>query len=58
MGQNLMKSKLKARFLHPTYLQNNYSQLHHLTQGTMSVEQDTKEFKKFLIKCDLQEADE
>jgi len=28
-----MKSKLKARFLPPTYVQDCYSQLHHLNQG-------------------------
>ena len=48
-----MKSKLKARFLPPTYLQDNYSKLHNLTQGTMSVEEYTREFEKFLIKCDF-----
>jgi len=53
-----MKSKLKAQFPPPTDLQNNYSQLHHLTQGTMSVEEYTREFEKLLIKCNLQEAKE
>jgi len=53
-----MKAKLKARFLPPTDLQNNYSLLHHLTQGTMSVEEYTRELEKLLIKCDLQEAEE
>jgi len=52
-----MKSRLKAQFLPPTYIQNNYSLLHHLTQGTMSVEEYTREFEKLLIKCDLQEAE-
>jgi len=53
-----MKTKLKAHFLPPTYIQNNYSLLHHLTQGSMSVEEYTIEFEKLLIKCDLQEAEE
>jgi len=53
-----MKAKLKARFLPPTYIQNNYSLLHHVTQGTMSVEEYTGEFEKLLIKCDLQEVEE
>ena len=52
-----MKTKLKARFLPPNHIQNNYSSLHNLTQGTMSVEY-TREFEKLLIKCDLQEAEE
>ena len=53
-----MKTKLKARFLPPTYIRNNYSLLHHLTQNSMSVEEYTKEFEKLMIKCDLQEAEE
>jgi len=53
-----MKTKLKARFLPPTYIQNNYSLLHHLTQGSMSVEEYTREFEKLLIKCDLQKVEE
>ena len=53
-----IKTKLKACFLPPNYLQNNYSSLHHLTQGSMSIEEYTREFEKLLIKCDLQEAEE
>jgi len=53
-----MKFELKAQFLPPTYIQNNYSLLHHITQGTMSVEEYTREFEKLLIKCDLWEAEE
>jgi len=44
-----MKTKLKARFLPPTYIQDNYSSLHHLTQGSMSVEGNIREFENFLI---------
>jgi len=50
-----MKSKLKARFLPPIYVQDYYSQFHHLTQG---VEEFTREFEKLVIKCDLQEPEE
>jgi len=50
-----MKSKLKARFLPPTYVQDCYSQLHHLNQGNLSVEEYTREFEKLVIKCDLHE---
>ena len=53
-----MRAKLKARFLPPNYVQNNYTLLHHLTQGSMTVEEYTREFEKLLIKCDLQEAEE
>ena len=53
-----MRTKLKARFLPPNYVQNNYTLLHHLTQGSMSVEEYTREFEKLLIKCDLQEVEE
>jgi len=49
---------MKARFLPPSYLQDNYSQLHNLTQGDMSVNEYTREFKKLLIKCDIQEPEE
>ena len=50
-----MKSKLKARFLPPTYVQDWYFRLHYLNQGNLSVEEYTCEFEKLVIKCDLQE---
>jgi len=53
-----MKSKLKARFLPPTYVQDCYSQLHNLNQGNLNVEEYTREFEKLVIKCDLQELEE
>jgi len=53
-----MKAKLKAHFLPPNYIQKNYSLLHHLTQGSMNIEEYTREFEKLLIKCDLQEAED
>ena len=53
-----MKNKLRGRFLPPNYVQDNYTLLHHLTQGSMSVEEYTREFEKLMIKCDLQEAEE
>ena len=53
-----MKSKLKAHFLPPTYVQHCYSQLHNLTQGNMSVEEYTREFEKMVIKCDIEELEE
>ena len=53
-----MKTKLKARFLPPTYVQDCYSQFHNLTQGSMNVEEYTREFEKLMIKCDIQEPEE
>jgi len=53
-----MKSKLKARFLPPTYTQDYYSQLHNLTQGNLNVEEYTYEFENLVIKCNLQEPKE
>jgi len=53
-----MKTKLKARFLPPTYVQDYYSQLHNLNQGNLSVEEYTRQFQKLVIKCDLQEPEE
>jgi len=53
-----MKSKLKARFLPPTYAQDCYSQLHNLNQGNLSVEEYTREFEKLVIKCGLHEPEE
>jgi len=53
-----MKSKLKARFPPPTYVQDCYSQLHNLNQGNLSVEEYTREFEKLVIKYDLQELEE
>ena len=53
-----MKSKLKASFLPPIYVQDCYSQLHNLTQGNLNVEEYTREFGKLVIKSDLQEFEE
>jgi len=53
-----MKTKLNARFLPSSYVRDSYAQLHNLTQGSMSVEEYTREFEKLLIKCDIQEPEE
>jgi len=53
-----MKSKLKSQSLPATYLQDNYSQLHNLTQGNLIIEEHTRGFEKLLIKCDIQEPEE
>lgn len=52
-----MKAKLRSRLLRHSYLQGNYSLLHPLTQGAMSVEEYTIAFEKQMIKCDLQESE-
>ena len=52
-----MKSKLKAKFLPPHYLQDNFLKLHHLKQGSKSVEEYTRDFEQLLLKCDLKEDD-
>ena len=53
-----MKTELKAWFLPSSYNQDSYAQLHNLTQGSMSVDEYTREFEKLLIKCDIQELEE
>lgn len=40
-----MSSKLKDRFLPPSYLQDNYLKLHNLTQGSLSIEKYTWSLK-------------
>jgi len=53
-----MKTKLKARFLPSSYVQDRYAQLHSLTQDYMSVDEYTREFEKLLLKCDIHEPEE
>jgi len=52
-----MREKLKSKFLPSHYIQDNYLKLHRLRQGTMSVEEYTREFEQLLLKCDLKEDD-
>ena len=52
-----MKEKLKSKFLPSHYIQDNYFKLHHLKQGSKSVEEYTREFEQLLLKCDLREDD-
>jgi len=49
---------MKGWFLPPSYLQDNYSKLHNLQQGSLRVEEYTREFQKFLIKCDINESED
>jgi len=50
-----MRNKLKDKFLPSHYLEDNYSKLHHLKEGSKSVEEYIREFKYLLLKCDLRE---
>jgi len=53
-----MKFKLKAQFLPSLYVQDSYAQLHNLTQGSISIDEYTREFDKLLVKCAIQEPEE
>jgi len=53
-----MKEKLKEKFIPSHFLQENFSKLHHLKQGSLSVKEYTREFEQLLIKCDLKEGEE
>ena len=50
-----MREKLKAKFLPPHYLQDNYTKLHNLRQESTSVKEYIREFEKLLMICDLRE---
>lgn len=50
-----MKEKLKAKFLSPHCLQDNYTKLHNLRQDSKNVEEYTHEFEKVVMICDLRE---
>ena len=56
MGEN--ESQLKSHFVPSSHLQDCYSQLHNLFQGSMSVKERIREFEKLLIKYDIQEPKE
>ena len=44
-----VKAKLKARFVPSSYVQDSYVQLYNLTQGSMSMDEYTREFRKLLV---------
>ncbi|KAJ0566766.1 putative transcription factor interactor and regulator CCHC(Zn) family [Helianthus annuus] len=48
---------LKAKFMPVYYLQESFSKLHFIKQGTRSVEEFSQEFEHLLMKCDLGEDD-
>jgi len=47
------KSKFKSMFLPTHYLQDNFLRLHHLNQGSLSVEEYIGDFEQLLFKCNL-----
>ncbi|KAJ9551630.1 hypothetical protein OSB04_015675 [Centaurea solstitialis] len=52
-----MKAKMKQKFLPTYYVQNSFSQLHSLRQGTGTAEEYSREFEYLLMKCDIPEDD-
>ena len=50
-----MREKLRAKFLPPHYLQDNYTKLHNLRQESTSVDEYTREFERLVMICDLRE---
>ncbi|GJR53556.1 RNA-directed DNA polymerase [Tanacetum coccineum] len=50
-----MKAKMKQKFLPTYYVQNSFSQLHSLRQGTGTAEEYSREFEYLLMKCDVPE---
>jgi len=52
-----IRDKLKAKFIPTHYVQHKYLILHHLKQGSKSVEEYIRQFEQFLLKCDLKEDD-
>jgi len=53
-----MRSKLKAKFLRPHYVQDNFTKLHNIRQEGRSVEEYTQEFERLLMTCDLRESED
>jgi hypothetical protein len=52
-----MKAKMKQKFLPTYYVQNSFSQLHSLRQGTGTTEEYSREFEYLLMKCHVPEDD-
>ena len=53
-----MRSKLRAKFLPPHYIQDNFTKLHNIRQDGRSVEEYTREFERLLMTCDLRESED
>ncbi|KAD4180284.1 hypothetical protein E3N88_28875 [Mikania micrantha] len=52
-----MKSKMKQKFLPTYYVQNSFSNLHSLKQGSQTVEEYSREFEYLLMTCDVPKDD-
>nr|GEV62317.1 hypothetical protein [Tanacetum cinerariifolium] len=52
-----MKEKMKQKFLPTYYVQNSFSQLHSLRQGTGTAEEYSREFEYLVMKCDVPKDD-
>lgn len=50
-----MRKQLTRRFLPAQYRQDIYMQLHNLQQGSMTIEEYTREFELLRMKCELNE---
>ncbi|MFS7953590.1 putative retrotransposon gag domain-containing protein [Helianthus anomalus] len=48
-----MKKLLKSKVMPPYYLQESFSKLHFIKQGTRTIEEFTQEFEHLLMKCGL-----
>ncbi|XP_021969096.1 uncharacterized protein LOC110864356 isoform X1 [Helianthus annuus] len=48
-----MKKLLKSKFMPPYYLQESFSKLHFIKQGTRTIEEFSQEFEHLLMKCGL-----
>jgi len=53
-----MRFKLKAKFLPPHYVQDNFTRLHNIRQEGRSVEEYTRDFDRLLMTCDLGESED
>jgi len=50
-----MCHKLKCKFSHLYYYQDNFTYLQNLHEKTLSIEEYTREFEKLMVKWNIQE---
>jgi len=53
-----MRSKLRAKFLPPHYIQENFTRLDNIREEGRSVEEYTRDFERPLMTCDLRESED
>jgi len=53
-----MRSKVKAKFLPPHYVQDNFAKLHNIREEGRSVQEYTRDFGRLLMTCDFQESED